>query len=98
MKYYRVKFGYGKDDFYSVDENEAKKAIQAQITGAVAILSEGTIAGNHIMSIRPDYNRLLGLNREYELKSDDYKELPAGIEQEYQAVLAEVKSNQKLLN
>lgn len=92
MKYYRVKYGYGKDDFYSVDEDEMPKALAAQITGKVAILKEGTIAGNSIISIKPDYNRLMGYNREYELTSEDYKEIGRQNIEEHEALLGEAKA------
>lgn len=77
MKYFRVKFGYGKDDFYSVDESELPKAIRAQVNGTILVCEEGTIAGNNIMAIAPDYNRALGVNRDYTLTGEDYNELGA---------------------
>ncbi len=75
MKYYRVKFGYGRDDFYSVDETEVRKAIRAQVTGEIAIFAEGTIAGNSIIAIMPDYQRMMGWNRDHELNGEDHREI-----------------------
>ena len=91
MKYYRVKYGFGKDDFYSVDENELPKALRAQVNGTILVCSEGTIGGNNIMAIQPDYNRLLGYNRDYSLTGEDYAELPANAKREYMGFLEDTK-------
>lgn len=82
-KFYRVKIGYGRDDFISVDEDELAPALRAQTTGKIGIFREGTIAGNHIISITPDFNRLLGYTRDYQLTGEDYKEVGAERQKEY---------------
>lgn len=91
MKYYRVKYGFGKDDFYSIDETELQKAIRAQVEGSIFICEEGTISGNNIMSIMPDYNRVLGLNRDYQLTGEDYDLLGAQKVKDHRNFLQETK-------
>lgn len=91
MKYYRVKYGFGKDDFYSVDETELPLAIRAQVNGKVFICSEGTVAGNNIMAILPDYNRLMGYNRDYQLTGEDYSQIGARTVKEHHIFLADTK-------
>jgi hypothetical protein len=83
MKHYRVMCGYGKDDFISIDETELKKAIIAQGTGRVVLLSEGSIAGNEIKRILPDYQRDMGWNRDYTLGGEDYEAIGASKMREY---------------
>lgn len=89
MKYYRVKTGYGKDDFISVDETELPMAVRAQISGRVAVFKGGTAAGNNIMTIIPDYQRAMGWNRDYQLTGEDYDEIGPTKQREYQNLLQE---------
>jgi hypothetical protein len=75
MQYYKVQKGYGVDDYISIDETELRKAIIAQVKGQVAIFKEGTVSGNSIMSIIPDWNRTMGYNRDYKLTGEDYQHI-----------------------
>lgn len=73
MKYFKVQKGYWADDYISIDETELRKAITAQVKGQVAIFKEGTVSGNSIMSITPDWNKTMGWNRDYKLTGEDYQ-------------------------
>jgi len=90
MKYFKIKTGYRSDEFISITEDELETAITAQITGKVGIFREGTIAGNYIMSITPDYHKILGFNSDYHLTGEDMK-LIAKLKDEYLNIFNQVK-------
>jgi hypothetical protein len=91
-KYFRIKIGYGSNDFISIDEPDVEKAVRAQVTGKVAIFSEGTVSGNHIISIMPDYNRMLGLKRDYQMTGEDYAQISKATVNECRELLETTKS------
>lgn len=101
MKYFKVKFGFGADDFLSVDENELPMALRAHISGKKGMFKEGSISGDKIIAIIPDFNRALGYNRDYILKGEDYNELGKARE-EHELFLEEkryeITNGQKLLS
>ena len=92
MKFYRVKTGYGKDEFISVSETELQVAIRAQITGKVGVFNEGTISGNHIISITPDFQRAMGYHRDYQLQGEDYEQIGKIVVNEHREFFQNVKS------
>lgn len=100
MKYFRVKYGFGPDEFIGIDETELDMALRAHIGGKKGLFKEGSISGDKIIAITPDFNRVLGLNRDYRLTGEDYKELGKKRD-EYELFLEEKKyeisSGQKLL-
>jgi hypothetical protein len=91
MKHYRVKFGYGKDDFISIEEGELSTALRAQITGKIGSFKEGTVAGNNIMAIVPDFQKAMGWNRDHQLGSEDYAEIGTKTINDYRLYLEETK-------
>ena len=75
MKHFRVKWGYKDDEFFSIDETELSKALRAQIKGTVAQFNEGSLSGNNIIAILPDYQRDMGWHRDHLLAGEDYDEI-----------------------
>ena len=74
-RHFKVKIGFGKGDFISISEDELALALRAQINGKIAVFRGGTVAGNNIIAITPDYNKALGYNPFYELEGEDYTRL-----------------------
>ena len=72
-KYYKIMRGWG-DDFVIIEEKDLARAIYAQITGKVFI-GNGTIAGNKIEMIVPDYHKTMGWNYGYKLYPEDFREI-----------------------
>jgi len=94
MRYFKVKIGYDINDFFQIDESELPKAILAQVKGMVAIFkTQGTVAGNSIISIQPDWNRELGYNRDYKMNGEDFRRLSNTTKQKYDSILQLVNEN-----
>ena len=74
MKYYKAMRSWG-DDFVSLKESELEKAVHAQVSGKVLIVSGGTIAGNRIEMIVPDYHKSMGWNYGYKMQPEDYADV-----------------------
>lgn len=91
MKYYRVKYGYKDDEFLSIDETELEKALRAQGLGMVAVFKTGSVSGNHIISITPDYQKLMGWAHDYHLTGEDMLEIGNEAINEHQQFFANMK-------
>lgn len=90
-KYFRVKIGFKPMDFLSIPEAELETAIRAQITGKVALLSGGSVSGNSILAITPDYQRLMGWQDDYTLTGEDMREIGRVVRNEYELAIEGAK-------
>ena len=75
---FRVEYCYSPYRYVSISEDELPKAMEAQITGGVVHFDEAPLLGSSIIAIRPDFNRMLGLNESWVLTAADYAQLPPG--------------------
>lgn len=91
MKFYKVQTGFGENDYRQIDETELDACLRAQITGKVALTSDGSISGAIIQQIIPDWNRVMGFRRGYKLTGEDYEAIGENRVKEYRIALAEAK-------
>jgi len=96
MNYFRIKYGYGTDEFISVDETELPMAVRAHVTGKRGIFKEGTISGDKIIAIVPDFQRAMGWARDYELRGEDYADFGQKRIDEHRLKLQKVEDEIKL--
>lgn len=78
MKYFKIFYGYGDKDYYSVEENELAIAMRAQMTQRVAVFRTATLAGRSILRIEPDFDKV---EKDYNPRGED--PLPKKIEQDH---------------
>lgn len=97
MNYYRVVTGFKSMDFISIDQTEVEKALKAQVTGAVVLLKGGSIAGNNIQRIVPDYQRVMGYNKDYQLSSEDFEYIPKQVVVEHENFYANMSQRTEAL-
>jgi hypothetical protein len=88
MKYFRIKYGYGKNEFFSVPETDVAKAMYAMTRGTIFSCSSGTVAGKSIIAITPDYHRFLGVNPDYELQGEDFRQIGNSKMREFEEIIA----------
>lgn len=55
-RYFRVKFGFDEKEEILVDETELAKAFYIHLTGKKAIFKNGSVSGDKIISITPDWS------------------------------------------
>lgn len=96
MKYFKVKYGFEHDEFISVSEKELPMAIRAHVTGKKGLFEEGAVSGDKIIAIVPDYNRLMGWKRSYQLTGEDYDEIGPKTQREYTNLLQETSHQANL--
>lgn len=72
MLYFKVKVGFGQNDYITIDQEDYVKAVRAQVTGKVAIFKNGeTASGSSIITILPDHTKSLGRKPEYPISLDE---------------------------
>jgi len=92
MKWYKIKYGFDNQEFIRIDESEVEKAMYAQLKGIVGIFKGGTVRGQNIISITPDFHKAMGWNDGYELLAEDFAELRRyNVENEHRQFLEETK-------
>ena len=94
--HFKIKTGFAPMEFISIGEDEVAMGQRAMVTGKVAVFRNGTIAGNHIHAIVPDWHKELNYNPEYELKGQDMQEIPSVVQDEYRTFLENTNEEVKV--
>lgn len=90
MRYFRIKIGYGHNEYVSIDETELEKAYGVFLTDGKGVFSGGVVRGQDIIAIQEDWNRAMGYNPEWKLTADDRVEIEkTGVMKQYKGLLAQ---------
>ncbi len=89
MMYFKVKIGYGADEYISVTTpQDLEKAMHAFATKEDTFLGGRPIRGVDIITITEDWNKALGVADDWKLKGEDHAELASrGIKAKYAGVI-----------
>lgn len=91
MRYFKIKTGYGDQDFISIDETELEAAVYAFLTDAKGMFKNGAVNGKNIMSITEDWHREFGWNYTYKLGPDDWEQINREATPKYRGIIQEAK-------
>ena len=91
-RFFKVQYGYGANEYIPIDETELKRAIYAHLTGKKVALENGSVSGDKIIVIAPDWNKAMGWNAGYKPTPEELGEVENEVGKLYQGVIAEAKS------
>lgn len=97
MRYFKIKIGYGEDEYVRIDETELEKAYGVFLTDGKGVFSGGTVRGQDIIAIKEDWHRAMGYNPLYKLRAEDMNEIQKEVGKEYQGVLEHASARVKYL-
>lgn len=87
-----MQYGYDANEFIAIDETELEKAIYIHLTGKKGGFNNGTVDGNKIISISPDWNRAMGWNVGYKPTPEEHGEIQAEMGARYNGIVAMAKN------
>lgn len=72
--YYKIQFGYGKDDYLTITQDELHKAFALFVTGkGRGVFNGGAVRGQDILRIVPDWHTAMGWNKTHQMDTFDYE-------------------------
>ena len=74
-QYYKVKIGYGVEDFISIDKDELEKAHYAFAKDAKVMFKNGVTNGKNILAVMPDYHKTMGWNYGHKMEAEDFADI-----------------------
>ena len=76
MRYFKVKYGFEKQDQVTIEEKDLQKSLWAQFTGRPVVLRGASVKGANIISITPAYHKHTGWYCWYEpTNGDDWQQI-----------------------
>lgn len=97
-KHFKVMRGFGTDDYIPITESELKKAIYAHMTGTNVAFEMGSISGNHISAVVPDFQRTMGWNPSHKLDNDDWTDIRSrGLDNGMRNMIASAKEDVQMI-
>jgi len=91
MKNFRIKIGYGSNEFIEIDETEVEKAYGVFLTDGKGVFKNGVVRGQDIIGIYEDWNKAMGYNPEHKLDAEDRNHIrEMGVEKQYKGFLNQI--------
>lgn len=74
MKYYKIVYGYGEDDYHPITQEELHKAYVLAMEGGKAIFKSGFLQnrGKDFFRIEEDWHTTKGWVKNWKMTADDY--------------------------
>lgn len=89
--YFKVFRGYNEEDYIPIDDTELEKAVYAHMSGKPVAFENGSINGNQISIIRPDFVRAMGWNKGYKPTPEEHGEIEATVGKKYVGIMGRAK-------
>lgn len=89
--YFKVFRGYNDEDYIPIDDTELEKAVYAHMAGKPVAFENGSINGNQISIIRPDFVRAMGWNKGYKPTPEEHGEIEARVGKRYAGIIGLAK-------
>lgn len=72
--YYKIQFGYGKDEYITITQDELHKAVALFVKGnGRGVFKTGAVRGQDIIRIVPDWHKAMGWNGTHQMDTFDYE-------------------------
>lgn len=98
MKYFKIKTGYGEEEFVSIDETELEIAFFIFLNDSKAIFKSGVVRGKDIISIKEDWNAAMGWNKNHQLQPEDWADIRnKGVDALYTGAISNIKEKVQFL-
>lgn len=91
MRYFKIKIGYGDNEFIPITEDELETAYYCFLTDGKAVFDNGPVRGKDIITITEDFNRAMGWNPSFRPTDDDWNDVRRRLGKTYQGALYEAK-------